>query len=386
MIFTQHNPNIFLPIPATGGPERDTPNSPTRLGEPRSDSLIATRRCLDSDLIVYSRPIHIPTSDMQQTTGYRCGTSILYDRTVPALPTTYIKRSSSPSTTSPSFPMPTTDGPDRDLLNSSTHPGEPRSGSDSRSRSFPSNTGNIRQSNDGRMVEPEPHVAAQQEAMTQVRPSPASVVARKSLPGKHAQPEGATSAISAAADSRPPRTEGARSSPRRLPPVPATGSGSLQSETQPTYTSKLHTKPDVRHQYAQVNPPQTTQYPGSRQLPQPPTGAGDQRGHRAPSTSVPMSSIEASQAVAPPDSVTLGRTELSHKPPAVLLYPPNHVARAPPHDDRMAIGAKTGARLLPPPPFEKQVKKARDTLGSSDERGEQRECMRTQKSVIFLFY
>ena len=155
--------------------------------------------------------------------------------------------------------MPATGGPDKDLPNSPTRPGEPRSDSDSRSGSFP---GNIRQTLDGRMAEPGSHVAAQQ-AMTQVRPSPARVVARESLPGKHAETGGATSAISAAAESRPMRKVG-RPSPSRSPPVPATASESLQSEAQPTYTGELHAKPDARHQSAQVSPPQTTQYPGSR--------------------------------------------------------------------------------------------------------------------------
>jgi hypothetical protein len=47
--------------------EKDFPNSPTRQGEPRSGSFISTHRCLASDTIVYSRPINIPTSDMQQS-------------------------------------------------------------------------------------------------------------------------------------------------------------------------------------------------------------------------------------------------------------------------------------------------------------------------------
>ncbi|KAI0247015.1 hypothetical protein BJV78DRAFT_84943 [Lactifluus subvellereus] len=292
--------------------------------------------------------------------------------------------------------MPTTGGPDKDLPSSPTRLGEPRSGSGARSGSVPSNAGNTRRSSDGGMTEPGSHVAAQQEAMRQVRPSPAGVVARRSLPGRHAEPEGATSlsAISAAAEPRrPSRTEGARPSPRRPPPVPATASGSLRSEARSTYTSELYAEPDALHQDAQ-----------------PPAGAGDQRRHRAPRISVSKSSSTAPRAaqrhgvgnprsirrsktsplsqqhppaipVAPQDSVvTLSRTELPCKPPAVPLPPLNHVARVPSHNDRTVHGANTGARL-PPTPLEMQVKKARDTLDSSGDRREQKKYSRGSPST-----
>ncbi|KAI0248557.1 hypothetical protein BJV78DRAFT_791329 [Lactifluus subvellereus] len=272
--------------------------------------------------------------------------------------------------------MPTT-GPDKHLPNSPTRLGEPRSGSHSwfgshlRSGSVPSNTGNIHRSNDGRMTEPGSHVADQQEAMRQVRPSPARVVAGKSVPGKRAEPEGATGAISAAAEPRPPQTEGARPPPRQTHLVPAAASGSLQLEPQPTYTSELHVEPDARHQDAQ--------------LPQPPTGASDQRGHLAPPMSISKSSSGASRVarcdgvgspgsimrsetsllsqqnppavpVVPQDPVvTSGRTEFPRKSPAVPLPPPDHAVRVPSHNDKTVPGAR-----LPPTPLEMQVKKARE--------------------------
>jgi hypothetical protein len=290
--------------------------------------------------------------------------------------------------------MPTTGGPDKDLPNSPTRPDETRSDSDSGSDSFP---GNIRLTLDGRMTEPRPLVAAQQDT-SRAGPPLAGGASRKILSHRHAETEGATSAISAAAESRPMHRVG-RPSSSRPPPVPATASESLQSEAQPTYTGELHAKPDARHQSAQVSPPANNPVPWLEiYLLQPPASAGDQRGHRAPRISVSKSShpaprVAQSHGIRSPGSMTrsqtsplsqqnppavpvapqgpVGRTEPPPKPPAVLS-PPNRVARAPSHNGRMVPGTNTGARHLPPTPLEMQAQKAR--LG-----GEQRECMRTRK-------